>query len=195
MPFSITFNNETKTYEKPLSILDVVGPSKEYVCAYVNGRVRELTYILDKDATVTPLTCKDRDARPSYEASLRYLVAMAMHNLHPDFDIRLSYNVSRSVFMQILNQGATSNVQIAKELEKEMKRLVDLDLPLVRSIVSKEEAQSILTQMGGNVLAKVVIIALYTKNLTPATSQKILILGFVASFICGNQKKRCIFVH
>ena len=69
MPFNVTFDNETKTYDKPVTILDIVGPNKDYVCAYVNGRVRELTYLLDKDATVVPLTCKDRDARPSYEAS------------------------------------------------------------------------------------------------------------------------------
>ena len=131
MPFSITFNNDVKTFDKPVTVLDVIGSNKDYVCAYVNGRVRELTYSLDKDSTIVPLTCKDRDARASYEASLRYLVAMAMHNLHPDFDIRFSYNVSRSVFMQILNHDVVSNVQIAKELEKEMQRLVDLDFPFV----------------------------------------------------------------
>ncbi len=148
MSFSITFNNETKQYDNPLTILDIIGNSKEYVCAYVNGRVRELTYLLDKDSVLIPLTCKDRDARAIYESSLRYLVAMAMHNLHPNFEIRFSYNVSRSIFMQILNQGATSNVQIARELEAEMKRIVALDLPLVRSIVSKEEAEKILTEIG-----------------------------------------------
>ena len=148
MPFSVTFNNETKIYDRPISILDIVGPNKDYVCAYVNGRVRELTYVLDKDVNLVVLTCKDRDARLAYESSLRYLVAMAMHNIHPDFEIRFSYNVSRSVFMQILNQGATSNVTIAKELEAEMHRLVALDLPLVRSIVSKEEAENILREMG-----------------------------------------------
>ncbi len=148
MPFSITFNNDVKTFDKPVTVLDIVGPNKDYVCAYVNGRVRELTYSLDRDATIIPLTCKDRDARPSYEASLRYLVAMAMHNLHPDFEIRFSYNVSRSVFMQILNHDVVSNVIIAKELEKEMQRLVDLDLPLIRIIVSKEEAEEIIKKMG-----------------------------------------------
>ena len=148
MSFSVTFNNETKQYESPLTILDIIGDSKDYVCAYVNGRVRELTYLLDKDAILIPLTNKDRDARGIYESSLRYLVAMAMHNLHPDFEIRFSYNVSRSVFMQILNQGATSNVKIARELEAEMQRLVNLDLPLIRSIVSKEEAEKIIREIG-----------------------------------------------
>ncbi|MCR5184991.1 MAG: nucleoside kinase [Bacilli bacterium] len=148
MSFKVSFNNETKVYENPITVLDVLGPSREYVCAYVNGRVRELTYPLDKDSVVVPLTCKDRDARACYEASLRFLVAMAMHNLYPDYHIRFSYNISRSVFMQILNQGLTSNVVIARELEKEMKRLIALDLPLVRSIVSKEEAKDILNAAG-----------------------------------------------
>ena len=148
MPFSITFNNETKTYDAPVSVLDVVGSDRDIVCAYVDGRVRELTYLLEKDATVVALTCKDRDARAVYEASLRYLVAMAMHNLYPKFEIRFSYNISRSVFMQILNPGMTSNVIIARELEKEMKRLIALDLPFVRSIVSKEEAAKLLEESG-----------------------------------------------
>ena len=148
MSFSVTFNNETKTYEKPITILEIVGPNRDYVCAYVNGRVRELTYSIDKDCVLIPLTCKDRDARPSYEASLRYLVAMAMHNLYPDFEIRFSYNVSRSIFMQILNKEMTSSVKIAYALEKEMQRLVDLDLPMIRSIVSKEEAEQIIKKIG-----------------------------------------------
>ena len=101
MSFTITFNNETKTYENPVTVLEIVGNSKDYVCAYVNNRVRELTYSIDKDSIVQPLTCKDRDARWPYESSLRFLVAMAMRNIHPELTIRFSYNVSRSIFMQI----------------------------------------------------------------------------------------------
>ncbi len=148
MSFNVTFNNETKSYDNPLSVLDIIGPDKKYICAYVNGRVRELTYTLDKDSVVVPLTVKDRDAKPSYEASLRFLVAMAMHNIYPDLRIRFSYNVSRSIFMQILNEGITSYGNMAKDLEKEMRRLVEEDLPLVRKIISKEEAAKILKKEG-----------------------------------------------
>ncbi len=90
MSFNVTFNKETKTYDKPITVLEVVGNDKDIICAYVNRRVRELTYVLDKDSEVVPLTCKDRDAKPSYEASLRFLVAMAMHNIRPDLEIRFS---------------------------------------------------------------------------------------------------------
>ena len=148
MPFKVTFDKETKTFEEPVSVLDIIGNNRDYVCAYVNGRVRELTYVIEKDCTVVPLTCKNRDAKPSYEASLRFLVVMAMHNIHPELDVRFSYNVSRSIFMQILNPGVASTGTMVKELEAEMKRLVEADLPLVRTIVSKEEAAKIFEEEG-----------------------------------------------
>ena len=148
MSFKVIFNNTEKTYDKPVKVLDIVGDDKEIVCAYVNNRVRELTYMIEKDAKVVALTCKDRDAKPTYESSLRFLVAMAMRNLYPNLDIRFSYNVSRSIFMQILTPHTTSNGQMVKDLEKEMKRLVALDLPLVRKIVSKEEAAKVFTKEG-----------------------------------------------
>ena len=148
MSFNVTFNKETKTYDKPITVLEVVGNDKDIICAYVNKRVRELTYVLDKDSEVVPLTCKDRDAKPSYEASLRFLVAMAMHNIRPDLEIRFSYNISRSIFMQILTPNMHSNMQMVRDLEEEMEKIVAADLPLVRNIVNKEEAAKIFAKEG-----------------------------------------------
>lgn len=148
MSFKVTFNQEEKIYNEPVTILDIVGNDTDIVCAYVNHYVRELTYTIDKDCEIIPLTCKDRDAKPIYEASLRYLVAMAMHNIHPDLQIRFAYNVSRSIFMQILNQGTSASGVMMKELIAEMNRLVEQDIPLVRQIVSKEESARVFTDDG-----------------------------------------------
>ena len=148
MAFKVFFNDKEKEYDAPVSVLDIVGDDKDIVCAYVNHRVRELTYMIDKDAEVIPLTVKDRDAKPIYESSLRFLVAMAMHNIHPHYDIRFAYNISRSIFLQILNPQVTASGYMTRELIAEMNRLVALDLPLVRQIVSKEEAARIFTEDG-----------------------------------------------
>ena len=148
MAFKVFFNGKETVYDNPISVLDIVGNDRDIVCAYVNHRVRELTYMLDKDAEVIPLTCKDRDAMRIYEASLRFLVAMAMHNIHPRYEIRFAYNVSRSIFLQILNQGTSASGIMIKELIAEMNRLIEADLPLVRQIVSKEEAARIFTEDG-----------------------------------------------
>lgn len=148
MSFLVTFDNETKKYEEPISLLDIVGKDKTYIGCLVNNRIRELTYIIDRDCEVVPLTLKDANTKAIYESSLRFLVAMAMHNIHPDYKIRFSYNVSRSVFMQVLSPKYAVNGQMVKDLEQEMARLVSLDLPLVRKIVSKEEANEIWVKEG-----------------------------------------------
>ena len=148
MSFKVTFNQEEKIYNEPVTVLDIVGNDTDIVCAYVNHYVRELTYTIDKDCEIIPLTCKDRDAKPIYEASLRYLVAMAMHNIHPELQIRFAYNVSRSIFMQILNQGTSASGIMMKELIAEMNRLVEQDIPLIRQIVSKEESARIFAEDG-----------------------------------------------
>lgn len=148
MSFTVTFNGEKKTYEKPISVLEIVGSDRNIICAYVNNRVRELTYMLEADSAVVALTCKDRDAKPTYESSLRFIVAMAMKNILPEAEIRFSYNVSRSIFMQILTPGMQVNPQLVEKLEREMQRIVDADFPLVRSIVSKEDARKVLSKEG-----------------------------------------------
>ena len=100
MSFKVLFDSKETTYDNPVTILDIVGPNRDYLCARVNGRVRELTYTVDKDAEIIPLTLKDRDAKPLYEASLRFLIAMAMHNLYPDLKIRF---IQKDFFRQLLH--------------------------------------------------------------------------------------------
>ena len=148
MSFTITFNNQSKTYNKPLQVKDIVGNDRSFVCAKVNGRVRELTYEINYDATIETLSYDNREARFIYEASLRYLVAMAMFNIHPEINIRFSYNVSRSIFVQLLNPGLFSSNQLVEELEKEMNRLVAEDYPLVRKVMPKEEVAKLFKEEG-----------------------------------------------
>ena len=146
--FKVTLNGEVRVFDGPVTVLDLVGDDKQYVAAMVNKRVRELTYVIDKDSEVIPLTVKDGEAKYIYESSVRFLVAMAMNSIHPELEVRFSYNVSRSIFMQILTPGVSSNGQMVLDLIKEMKRLVSLDIPLVRKIVSKEEAAAIFDAEG-----------------------------------------------
>ena len=148
MSFQITFQGVTKTYEKPVSVLDIVGSNKDIICVNVNGRVRELTYSIDYDATVQALTVKDRDAKPAYEASLRFIVAMAMNKIHPELEIRFSYNVSRAIFMQILDPEFNVTNRLVNELTDEIEKIIDADYPLTRHIVSKEEAKRIFEKEG-----------------------------------------------
>jgi len=140
--FTLTINGEKKTFEKPLALIDLIDdPDKEYFVALVNNRMRELHYIIDYDADVEFLNTTNSEAIFTYEASLRYLIAKAFYNLYPDYAYKFNYSISRSTFCHVTNlPKSTSTSKLIKELEAEMKRLVQEDAPIERLEMGKDEA-------------------------------------------------------
>ena len=142
MSFKLKFLGKEKEFEKNVKLLDLIeNNDKSYICARVNNRLRELTYEVYYDANVEFLTVKDIDAIKIYEASLRFVVAMAFARVYPNIKVRFCYNVSRSIFIQLLNGKA--NLDMKNKIEKEMNKIIDADLPLKRFVVSKEEAKEV----------------------------------------------------
>lgn len=147
MTFTLNYLGKTREFEKKVRLLDLIeGDPKAYICARVNNRVRELTYEVYYDANVEFLTVKDNDATKIYEASLRYLIAMVFHRLYPDINIRFCYNVSRSVFIQILDKNFKIDSKVVKAVDDEARKIVSEDLTFNRFIVTKEEAKEIYTE-------------------------------------------------
>ncbi len=144
MSFAIEINGKKYTFDRKTSILDIIkpyDPNKLAVAAKVNNRVRELTYEINRDSVVEILTTKDRDAMKVYEASLRYVVAMAFRRCYPDVKIRFSYNVSRAISISILGGKTVANTAMLLKVTHEIDRIIAADYPLKRMKVSLEEAR------------------------------------------------------
>lgn len=142
MSFTLKYLNKEKTFDKKVRLLDLIeNNDKSIICARVNNRVRELTYEVYYDAKIDFLTVTDTDAVKIYESSLRFVVAMAFAKAYPNLRIRFCYNVSRSIFIQILN--GKSNMDMVRNIENKMKEIIDNDYELKRFVVSKEEAAEI----------------------------------------------------
>lgn len=140
-----TLDTSSISKDNQKRILDII-PAEEkysYVAATVNNRIRELTYVLKEPSVVKLLDFKDTQAVKIYETSLRYLVAMATHRLYPQLDIRFSYNISRSIFCQILTPGFHTDLKFVDSIQAEMQRLIKADLPIERKLVTREEAAEI----------------------------------------------------
>ncbi len=143
MSFKINHHGKTEIFDSKIALIDLVGQDHDIICAKVNNRIRELSYEVYYDAEVIFLTVKDQDAIRTYETSLRYLFAMAWNRLFPDINFRFSYNVSRSIFVELLNSDRLADSSMVRQLEVEMQRIVEANLPFKRLIVSKEEARGI----------------------------------------------------
>ncbi len=140
--FNITIDGNKKSFSQPIRVKDlIIDEKKEFPVAKVNNRLRELSYRFSYDANVQFLTLKHPEAVKVYEASLRYLVAMAFFNLYPDYKIKFKYSVSRSVFCYVTNKEDLVIGEILTNIQNEMKRIINADIPFKRIVVTKQEAR------------------------------------------------------
>ena len=139
--FKVNIAGKTHSLSEKTPILSLIDNSaKEYVVAKVNNRLRELTYELSFDANVELLNLKTSDGVKVYETSLRYLLAMAFHNLYPDYQIKISYAISRSLLVSVVEPKVTVDKKMLQAVVAELDRLVQADLPFERTVMTKEDA-------------------------------------------------------
>lgn len=139
--FTIKYNNQTHSFNEHIRVSELLEKGeKKYPVALVNNRLRELSYMFNYDAEVEFLTLDHIEAVHIYEASLRYLIAMAFKNVYPDYEIKYKYSVSRSIFCYIINDEQADIEVVIKAIDQELQRLIALDLPFERITCTLKEA-------------------------------------------------------
>ncbi len=143
----INFEGKELKVKEGTRVIDLIPTEekcKHCVCR-IGVQVKELNYVLgdrNDGMTVSLLDLDNAESGKAYEATLRYVIAMAFRNLYPDVKIRFSYNVSRSIFCQVLNKNFNIS-KASKPLIEEVDRIIKANLPIDRITVSTEKAQEI----------------------------------------------------
>lgn len=129
-------------FDKPFRVYELIDKEerKNYQAARVNNRIRELNYVIDEDAEVQLLDLTDSDACRIYQSTLRYLIVMAAKKVFPNCRIIYNYSISRSIFAAVSNINRPFTRSDLNNIEKELKKLIESDLPIDRIKLSKEEA-------------------------------------------------------
>ena len=152
----ITINGKTLDVAEKIRVLDLIeGEKYQYQAARVNNRIRELNYKIPSDADVELLTLKDRESTTIYQATLRYLIIMAVKRLYPFARIIFNYSVSRSIFATIPNFNGPFRQSDLDSIQAELDKIIAADIPIVRSSVTKEEAKQYYTENGFKNKAKI----------------------------------------
>lgn len=143
----IKFKNQIKKVPIGTKVIDLISESEKtkYIVCQVGSLIKELKYELtDKNDNmeIIPLTIDHIEAGKAYEATLRFIIAMAFNRLFPDVNIRFSYNVSRSVFCEVLSKDFHLSKSTPIIIE-EVKKIISEDLPIQRVTVSIDEAKEI----------------------------------------------------
>ncbi len=138
----LTINERNFTFDKPMTLEDIAKSLelKDVLAATVNGRLRELSYCVGNDSTIIYLDVTEPDAIKIYESTLRYVTAMAVHNLFPTVKLKFSYSISRAILATFENFKHLLSPSIVTKIKNEVERIVAEDYKIERHKMDLDKA-------------------------------------------------------
>ena len=107
------------------------------ICANVDGRLRELNYVIEGTHDITFLDLHVDQAMRIYETTLRYMILKVLYEFDPRIQVTFNYSISRSIYMDIKSSYADDI--ILDMIDNGMKKLIQDKLPITRVTLKKEE--------------------------------------------------------
>jgi uridine kinase len=118
------------------------------VAAIVNGDLRELTYPIQMEARLAPVTMADEDGALIYRRSLTFLLSAAFANLFPANSVTIDHSVSSGgYFCQVTDRPPLSNAELVA-LANFMRNWIKKDESFQRQEVSLAEATAYFQSKG-----------------------------------------------
>lgn len=131
MKIKVNYLGKTMYFDHKVSMKEVIGEDKNVIAVYANNLLREVSYVTNKNVTITPLTLKDPDGQHIYEASLRFILAMAIDTLEKEVNVKFMYGTSRSIFIKIIDSPYSLNT-LCELLNNKLKEIVKNDYTFAR---------------------------------------------------------------
>lgn len=154
MPIRVTLpDGAVREYEAGTTLAEVAasisrGLAKNAVVGKVDGRLVDLSYPLNADASVEIVTLDSQEGLEVMRHSTAHLMAQAIKRLYGQKAVKLGIGpvIEDGFYYDIDLDQPISSDDLAK-IEQEMARIVKEDLPIVRREVSREEAIRIYTEL------------------------------------------------
>jgi len=154
MSIKITLpDGAVREYETGSTIEDVAGSissglKKNAVAGKVDGKVVDLNHKLEGDAKVEIVTLDSDDGLEVYRHSTAHLMAQALKRIYGDKGVKLGIGpvIEDGFYYDIDLEQPVSSEDLEK-IEKEMEKITQENLPIVRREVSREEAIRIFEEM------------------------------------------------
>jgi len=122
-----------------LSVLDD-WEEAPIVGAVVEGHLRELSYLIQRDCTISPVTMASSDGSKIYRRSLIFLLETSFHELFPDDFLNINHSVPNGGYYCKVIGGNPLSQKEVNNLEEHMRKLVGQDLKIKKDKVPLDEA-------------------------------------------------------
>lgn len=115
---------------------------KEYkypiILARVNNRLKELTKVLEKSATIEFLDLSSREGNRSHISGLTYVLLYAIKKLFgEEADIVVQHSLDKGIYIETTFKLTENRL---KNIKETMNKVIAADMPIMKSTVDRKEA-------------------------------------------------------
>lgn len=122
------------------------GLAKNAVAVRVNDTLTDVTTPITTDSTISIITKKDAEALSVLRHTAAHILAHAVTRLYPEAQVTIGPAIDNGFYYDFY--GIIVKEADIPQIEAEMAKIVDADYPIVRSVVSRAEAERIFTERG-----------------------------------------------
>lgn len=132
--------------ENGSSILDVAkkiseGLARVATCGTVNGKVKDLRYVLEEDCelTINTFNENDLDGKKAYWHTTSHIMAQAVKRLFPDVKCAIGPAIDEGFYYDFDTKTPFTD-EDKEKIEEEMKKIIKEDIKLEKFTLPREEA-------------------------------------------------------
>lgn len=133
-----------REFDSGMSALDIAKAlsqqlGKKALAAKIDGQVCDLSTIIDKDCRLEMLTFDDEDGKRALWHTASHVMAQAVKRLYPDVKLAIGPAIDTGFYYDFETDTPFTADDLVK-IEKEMKHIVQQNIPLERFELPRDEA-------------------------------------------------------
>ena len=153
-------DDSKKAFDAPVSVGEVaasIGPglAKAALAGKVDGKLVDLSHVIDRDARLAILTDKDPEALEILRHSTAHLLAYAVKELFPDAQVTIGPVIDNGFYYDFSYKRAFTPEDLAA-LEKKMAELAAQNDPVVREVWKRDDAVQFFESIGEKYKAEII---------------------------------------
>lgn len=139
----VTYNGKEYSFNGVESVLDrfsdVIAKDENILAVRYANSIRSLKHRPQKSGELKFLDMTSEDGKMIYIRGLLYILCMAINRLYPNAKIRTEYQLHNAMYVNITNIELTEDM--IKDIELEMKNIVNRDYEITKKSFTKEESE------------------------------------------------------
>lgn len=108
------------------------------VCGKVNGKLVDLSHVINEDASVEIFTLKDKEGMNVFRHTCAHVLAQAVKSIFPTCRLAIGPVIENGFYYDFDFTTPVTQADLAK-IEQEMKKIIKSDLPIERFEISRKE--------------------------------------------------------